>query len=80
MDLNSRLIDYVSNLSKVPKDEISCETELYNSSIISSLNLLEMISYIEKEFNIVVRPEDMIELNFKDIKTLAGFIQSRMTS
>lgn len=75
----NNIIEKVSSLTKTPKNEFKPDTELYNSTVISSLNLLELMSFIEQQYNIVIRPEELIEDNFKDIKTLSEFIEKKLS-
>ena len=72
------ILEKISTLSKIPKKELGLDTELYNSTVISSLSLLALMSYVEQKYSIVIRPEELYEDNFKDVKTLAGFIEQKV--
>ncbi len=78
MNFRDEIINFISKLSKVPKNEITMDTEIYDSDILSSLNLLELMSFIEKQYNIFIEPEELIETNFKDVKTLKCFVESKV--
>lgn len=79
MNIKEEIIRYISIKSKIPTRELSEDTGIYNSGIISSLNLLELMSHIEKKYNIIINPEELREENFKDTHTLSKFIQSKIT-
>lgn len=72
------LISNVSQIAKIPQREITMDMELYNSKLISSLALLELMSFIEREYNIIIRPEELIADNFKDLATLKKFIEMKL--
>ncbi|HEX2924827.1 MAG TPA: acyl carrier protein [Ruminiclostridium sp.] len=80
MDLKSELIKYISKISKIPENEIDLNTQIYNSGMISSLNLLELMTHIEKQYNIYVTPEELIEDNFSNVSTLINFVGSKINS
>ncbi len=78
MNIVNDLTEYISKIAKIPRNEIGLNTKIYNSGIISSLKLIELMAYIEKQFSIIIKPEELIEDNFKDISTIAEYIQSKV--
>ena len=75
--ITTKIIEKVSALTKIPVEEFTPDTELYNSTVISSLRLLELMSFIEEEYSIIINPQELIEANFKDINTLSEFISKK---
>lgn len=69
--------NFISEKSRVPRRELSPDTEIYDSKIISSLAMLELITLIEDHFSIAVLPEELIEDNFFDIQTIIDFIHQK---
>lgn len=84
MNIESDLIAFISKAAKIPKNEIRDDTEIYRSGIVSSLVILELMNHIEQQYGVVIKPEKLIEDNFRDIRTITGFVQelvdSRMAS
>lgn len=74
MNIESDLIAFISKAGKIPIEEINNSMEIYNSGIVSSLVVLELMTYIEKQYQVVIRPEKLVEDNFKDIKTISNFV------
>ena len=72
--------NFISEKSKVPRRELTPDTEIYDSKIISSLAMLELIAQIENQFSIVVLPEELTEDNFFDIQTIINFINQKSAS
>ncbi len=79
MTIKKDLIKFISTAGKLSERELDDETEIYSSGIISSLSLLELMSYIENRYNVIIQPEQLIEDNFKDIKTLTVFVEALMS-
>ncbi|MBU1170678.1 MAG: acyl carrier protein [Proteobacteria bacterium] len=76
MNIENDLINFIAKAGKIPKKEIDGNMEIYNSGIVSSLVILELMTFIEKQYQIVIKPEKLVEDNFRDIKTISKFIQS----
>lgn len=74
MQITNELIQFISKKSKIRKEELSKDTAVYESGIVSSLTMLELMSYIENKYSIVISPEELTEDNFRKIQTIAEFI------
>jgi len=48
--------------------------------IIDSTGILELVSFIEDEFKIQVRDEELVPDNFDSVSKLAGYITTRIGS
>jgi acyl carrier protein len=47
---------------------------LLNNGLIDSLGILEVVAYIEKEFEIMVSDEDLLPENFGSVHGLSNFV------
>ncbi len=57
--------------------ELSDETPLFRTGIIDSFGLLSLVQYLEQEFAISVRDEEMLPENFENIRTIARLVRSK---
>lgn len=80
MEMIEKVIATVASTAGIPAGELNGETALYGSGIVSSLMMLEVMSAIEKEYEIFIRPEELIEDNFATIGSLAQFIRMKTDS
>lgn len=80
MNVEQDIISFVAKAGKIPEHELDGTTEIYGSGIVSSLVIIEMISFIERRYNVIIAPEKMIEDNFKDIQTIAGFVDGLLNA
>jgi len=63
------------------KDEsgvITDELNLREMGILDSLSTLSLISFIERNFDLTLEPEDVEESNFYSIASIANFVRSRV--
>ncbi len=52
---------------------------LVESGIIDSMGVLELVTFIESEFECVLSDEDVVSENFNSIATISSFIEDRLT-
>lgn len=53
------------------------DSPLLDSGIIDSMGILDLVSFIEKEFKITISEEDLLPENFESIASMAAFVQSK---
>ena len=61
-------------------DEFEADTRLFSSGILDSFNLVELISYIESESGISIRPTEVTLENLDSIQRILSFIREKRAS
>jgi acyl carrier protein len=56
------------------KQNVKDRDNLLDSGIIDSLGMLDVVSFLEREFAIHVDDEELVPENFESIDNLAGFV------
>jgi acyl carrier protein len=56
---------------------ITDDNSLLDSGIIDSLGIMDVILFIEKEFEIIVSDDDLLPGNFETINRMAVFVQTK---
>ena len=59
---------------------IDDEESLINSGVIDSLGVLDLVTFLEKEFEITGSDDDLVPKNFESIAGLASFVRSKCNS
>jgi acyl carrier protein len=59
------------------KKEVRDETLLLESRIIDSLGILDVVTFLEQSFQIVVSDEELTPENFGTIAAVASFVESK---
>jgi acyl carrier protein len=78
MDMHKAIIDFLYDDSL--KDEfanLDYDDSLLELGIIDSVKMLDLISFIEKEFDIKVDDDDLFPENFDTINAIVNYIQSK---
>ena len=58
---------------------VSNDEPLLTNGLIDSLGILEVVSFVENEFGIVVSDEDLLPENFGSIHSLSNFVHEKTT-
>ena len=66
--------ELVTNPELLP---LSDDTNLLESGILDSLSLLKLVSFLEEQFKITVKPEELIPQNFQSIGSICVFTDSK---
>jgi len=74
------IIRLISEVTRIPREEIPSDTQILNSNIITSLSILELMAKLEKEFEIEILPEELIADNFMDVDCISRFVQMKTGS
>lgn len=70
----------VSNFLFGDASSLQDDTSFLDSGIIDSTGILELIMFLEQEFNTIVEPEEMIPENLDSVDKLARFLARKLDS
>ncbi len=80
MDNIKVLTEYVEKeLAKGRKTKILPDDDLLSEGIIDSLGILQLVGFIEENFNFQIADEDVVLENFLSISALNQFLQSKLS-
>ena len=58
-------------------DNLSAEDSLLEKGIIDSTGVLELVAFIEENYNFKIKDEELIPENLDSIKSITKFVQER---
>ena len=76
---HERIVGFI--LEKFPlarKHPIAGDDNLLESGIIDSLGILDLVSFFEQEFGIVVADDELIPENFQSVARLTRFVEQKV--
>ena len=59
-------------------DNLSSEDSLLEKGIIDSTGVLELVAFIEENYNFKIKDEELVPENLDSIKSITKFIQERV--
>jgi acyl carrier protein len=57
--------------------KLTNDTPLFGKGIIDSTGVLELVAFIEDNFNVTVTDEELVQENFSCLTTIGKFLQSK---
>jgi len=73
--MSVNIITYIKDeIANEPLEDIDIHEDLLGSGIIDSIGMVKLISYLEKEFQIKVPPEEMTVENFMTVHHISEFV------
>ncbi|MBL3658738.1 acyl carrier protein [Fulvivirga sediminis] len=77
-EINNQIVAFISAHTGV--NEIDQHENIFESGLVNSLFAIELMTYIERKFNIKVTIQDLSLDTFSTVSKINGFVTSKMTS
>lgn len=71
----NRLLDFICKNFSVEREDIDLDKSLVDEGIIDSFGLIEIASYLETEFSVSVKQDNMTRENFGSANRIVNFIE-----
>lgn len=55
------------------------DTNLFDKGIVDSTGVLEILSYVEETYEIVIEDEDVTQSNFSSVDNISNYLQNRLS-
>jgi len=72
VDPKSQIRDYLERVTRHP--DLRDDQNIFEGGIVNSIFAVELVVFIEKQFNITVENEDLELANFASIDAIATFV------
>ncbi|UII31876.1 phosphopantetheine-binding protein [Fulvivirga ulvae] len=77
-EINNQVVAFISAHTGI--DEIDEHENIFESGLVNSLFAIELMTFIEKQFNIKVTIQDLSLDTFSTISKINEFVTAKMTS
>lgn len=77
MNAENKLLTFICENFAVEIDEIELDESLVEQGIVDSFGLVEISSFMSKEFAIEITSKDITKENFGSVKKMAAFSEAR---
>lgn len=68
----------VKQFAVAQRADLADDDSLIERGIIDSMGVLELVTFVESEFDIVLEDDEVAGDNFESIETLAAFVTSKL--
>jgi acyl carrier protein len=76
MDTQTRIIEIVKQVAGKPIDPAP-EESLFESGVLDSFTLADLVSALEKEFSVTIPDSDLTPRKFDSVARIEAYLQSR---
>lgn len=73
-EIQEKLLSFITSSFMVERDEIDLDKSMIDEGIIDSFGLIEIASFMEKEFQMKISEDQMIRNNFGSVHKIVDFI------
>jgi len=75
------VVSFIRDELSYGQDEaLGDEVDLIATGVLDSLNLLRLVSFLEKKFKLTVDDEDLAPQNFKSLKAISEYVANQKSS
>lgn len=79
MTVQDSLLNFVCANFMVEEDEIDLSSSLVDQGIIDSFGLVEIATFLRKEYGVVTESDDMNRQNFGSVVKIVAYTENRRT-
>ena len=76
--MKQTLLNYIQEqLLTDPEIELVAEDDLLGGGLVDSIGMVKLISFIEKEYQLTIPPQDMLIENFMSVNHIEQYLEGR---
>jgi acyl carrier protein len=78
-EIETKIMSFIRETFPRAREQALSNTDsLLDNRIIDSMDILDLVAFIETEFEITVDGEDLLPENFQTIASLAAFVKTKL--
>ena len=77
-EIAGKIRNYLSSQAATALDGVSDQDSLVDREIIDSVAMLGLISFVEDEFNIRIKDDEILPDNFSTIQSISALVQRKL--
>ena len=70
-------MDYVASLDEGQRAAITPDAKLLESGLLDSINLVQLIQFLEEHFGVAIPDSDLVPETFESVSKIAAYVQER---
>ncbi len=74
-DMYQKIREFICKVSR--KQELSDDEDIFEGGIVNSLFAMQLVLYLEKQFDIRIQGSELKKDNFRNINTIIKFIEDK---
>lgn len=75
--IRKNLQQYIMNIANT--NDINCDCDLFMEGVLDSLHVAKLVIYIEEQYDIFVKEDEVVPENFSTINKITNYIKQKST-
>ena len=71
------ILEFIRDEADLEEDEVNADTSLFRDQLLDSMNLTALIAFLEEEFEIKVKPMDIVYENLDTVRHMLSFVERK---
>ncbi len=77
-EIEAIILDFIGGLAGDEASYLEPEDNLLTSGLVDSVGIMRLITHLKERLDITVPPTDLVPANFRTIRIMAAYMQSRL--
>lgn len=60
--------------------DFNADTNVFDKGIVDSTGVLEILSFLEETYDIIIEDDDVTQSNFSTVKNISNYLKNRLSS
>ena len=79
VEINQKIRQFIEANSPVAtQDKLSDTDSLLDNNIIDSMGFLDLVTFVESEFDVVIEDDELLTENFESIESVTEFVNAKV--
>jgi acyl carrier protein len=78
--MKDKLRNFIAEITFIDPTIIKDETMIFDEGIFDSMGLLNLINFLEREFNVITADTELQEENFGSIERIVAFVERKLVT
>ena len=80
VEINQKIRQFIEDKSPVAtQDKLSDTDYLLDNNIIDSMGFLDLVTFVESEFDVAVEDDELLTDNFESIESVTEFVNAKIS-
>lgn len=74
----SKLKEYIISATLTDTKDITDDTLIFETGLLDSMGLLFLVEFLNEEFNVEVKDDELLPENFQSVNSILKFIEGKL--
>jgi acyl carrier protein len=76
--IRERVKEFIVKTSYISEDKVDFDTLIFAEGIMDSMGFVSIIEFIQENYSIIIRDDELIDSNFESVNAISVFIVRKL--